>query len=238
MILRIVGSNSSGNGYLLEATDGSQLIIEAGCSSRAFRRTGKMRTADVKAVVISHSHGDHAKYAKDFIKAGIGVHSTGDLRDKCTGVEAMTAGETYGFGDFRVTPFVVEHDVPCFGYLIFHTECGPILFATDCYNQHQVFKGIRHFLIEANYSDDLLLKAIAGGTTPRSAADRIRLSHLSYKNCTDYLQMCNAAASAHTITLIHLSSRHSDRVAFAKGIQEQTGVPTMAAESGMTITLI
>ncbi len=238
MKLRIVGSKSTGNGYLLEAADGSQLIIEAGCPPRDFRKLAKMRTADVKAAIISHSHGDHAKYAKDFVRAGMDVRSTDDLCDRCTGVRALTAGETYGFGEFRVTPFVVEHDVPCFGYLIFHKECGPILFATDCYNQHQVFKGIRHFLIEANYSDDRLMSAIADGTTPSSAADRIRLSHLSLEHCMEYLKMCEASASAHTIMLIHLSSRHSDAGEFIMSVQRQTGVMTYAAGSGFELNLI
>lgn len=238
MILRVTGSSSSGNGYLLEARDGSQLIIEAGCPPRAFRRLGKMHTADVKAVLVSHSHGDHAKYAKDFVRAGIGVYSTGEMSEKCAGVRPLSAGETYGYGEFRVTPFEVEHDVPCFGYLIFHKECGPVLFATDCYNQHQVFKGIRHFLIEANYSDGMLEKAIADGKTPRAAADRIRLSHLSLEHCCEYLGMCCAKDSAHTITLIHLSSRHSVPETFTEQVQRQTGVPTSAARQGAESMLI
>lgn len=238
MTLRIVGSSSAGNGYLLEANDGSQLILEVGCPSRAFRKYGGMHTADVKAALVSHSHGDHAKYAKEFARAGIGVYSTGELSEKCAGVQSLSAGETYGYGDFRVTPFEVEHDVPCFGYLVFHRECGPILFATDCYNQHQVFKGIRHFLIEANYSDELLTKAISDGATPKSAADRIRLSHMSLEHCAAYMEMCEAKASTHTITLIHLSSRHASPEAFAECIQKRTGIPTSIARQGQTINLI
>lgn len=238
MKLRVVGSSSAGNGYLLEASDGSQLILEAGCPPRAFRKSGGMRTADVKAVLISHSHGDHAKYAKDFVRAGIGVYSTMEMNEHCAGVQPLTTGETYGYGEFRVTPFEVEHDVPCFGYLVFHRECGPLLFATDCYNQHQVFKGIRHFLIEANYSDELLMKAMSDGTTPKAAADRIRLSHLSLEHCEEYVGMCDAKASAHTITLIHLSSRHARPDEFAMRIQKKTGVPTSIARQGTTINLI
>ncbi len=238
MILNVIGSSSAGNGYLLEASDGSQLILEVGCPPRAFRKWGKMRTADVKAVLVSHSHGDHAKYAKDFIRAGIGVYSTAELSEKHAGAQSLMAGETYGYGDFRVTPFEVEHDVPCFGYLVFHRECGPILFATDCYNQHQVFKGVRHFLIEANYSDELLLEAIDNGTTPRSAADRIRLSHLSLEHCAEYLNMCDAKASASTITLIHLSARHARPASFEMYIQRKIGTPATAAHQGTTINLI
>lgn len=92
MTLRIVGSSSAGNGYLLEANDGSQLILEVGCPSRAFRKYGGMHTADVKAALVSHSHGDHAKYAKEFARAGIGVYSTGELSEKCAGCNPCRRG--------------------------------------------------------------------------------------------------------------------------------------------------
>lgn len=175
---------------------------------------------------------------RDFTRVGIEVLSTASLKEKNKfGVTAVEHGKTYHLGNFSVTPLAVEHDVDCFAYLI-HGECGVIEFATDCWNLHQVVKGVAHYLIEANYQDDILDEAVREGRTVASQADRIRLSHMSLKHCIEYLKMCDADKTARTITLIHASGRHLDKQNAELAVAGQTGVATWVAKQGLEIVLM
>ena len=175
---------------------------------------------------------------RDFTRVGIEVLSTASLKEKNKfGVTAVEHGKTYHLGNFSVTPLAVEHDVDCFAYLI-HGECGVIEFAPDCWNLHQVVKGVAHYLIEANYQDDILDEAVREGRTVASQADRIRLSHMSLKHCIEYLKMCEADKTARTITLIHASGRHLDKQNAELAVAGQTGVATWVAKQGMEIVLM
>lgn len=176
---------------------------------------------------------------REFTSAGIEVYSTSAVKeDNKFGVTAVEHGKTYQVGDFRVTPLKVEHDVECFAYLVHHLEMGTLMFATDCWNLHQVVKGVSHYLIEANYQDEVLDESVRTGKTIQSMADRVRLSHMSLKHCVEYLKMCDAGKTARTITLIHASERHLDKKHAELTVAEQTGVPTWVAKKGLEIVLM
>lgn len=239
MVLRIIGSSSRGNGYLLEAENGDQLLIEAGCHLREFKEVGKLKRSCARGMIVSHEHGDHCKYVREFTSAGIDVYSTSAVKENNKfGVTAVEHGKTYQVGDFRVTPLKVEHDVECFAYLVHHPEMGTLMFATDCWNLHQVVKGVSHYLIEANYQDEVLDEAVRTGKTIQSMADRVRLSHMSLKHCVEYLKMCDAGKTAKTITLIHASERHLNKKHAELTVAGQTGVPTWVAKKGLEIVLM
>lgn len=57
MTLVIINSNSRGNGYLLEAENGDQLLIEAGCHLREFKEIGNLKRSRARGMLISHEHG-------------------------------------------------------------------------------------------------------------------------------------------------------------------------------------
>lgn len=238
MKLYIVNSNSKGNGYVLESSNGDQLLIEAGRSLSEFRKYGHMRIADVKGLITSHAHGDHSKFVKEFLRAGVGVYSTPHVASIYLGVVGLSSGETQRCGEFSVTPFPIKHDIPCYGYLIHHKECGTIFFATDCYDLNFEIHGIKHFLMEVNYQDEILRKAVVGGFTPQAQADRVRLSHMSLDNAIKYLHQCDVEDTCHTITLIHGSARHLYPSQAVEAVRSEFGVPTYYATKGLTVELI
>lgn len=57
MTLTVINSNSRGNGYLLEAENGDQLLIEAGCHLREFIEIGNLKRSRARGMLISHEHG-------------------------------------------------------------------------------------------------------------------------------------------------------------------------------------
>lgn len=238
MKLTIVGSSSGGNSYVLESTAGEQLCIEAGRPIREVRKIANLKTSKCVGVVISHAHGDHAKYARDFLKAGIEVWSTIHLAAQVVGVIGMSPEETYRIGEFSVTPLDVKHDIPCLSFLIHHKEMGTLYFFTDCYNMKSAIRGVKTFLCECNYEDGLLCKAVNEGVTIASLADRIRLSHLSLAHAVEFLQDCEAEKSAKQIVLIHGSSKHLNPEKAISRFQQVIGVPTYYAKPGLSINLL
>ena len=66
MKLIVVNSNSQGNSYVLESSNGQQLCIEAGRPLQEVKKVANLKTSKCVGVIISHSHGDHAKNTKDF----------------------------------------------------------------------------------------------------------------------------------------------------------------------------
>lgn len=239
MKLIVVGSSSSGNGYIFKSDSGELLLLEAGVCPKVVKKAIDYKVRNVSGLIVSHSHGDHAKFIADFSKLGIPVGAGEDMHNKfmlSAPKFRLEDGKTYSFGSFRVTPFSVKHDVPNFGYLIYHKECGTVLFATDTFTLPFAFRSVRHFLLEANYADDLLNANVESGEISQNRANRLMVSHMSLKNCIGNLKSCDAA-SAETITLIHLSSQNSDAGRFRHEVMQEFGIPTYIADKGLEIEL-
>ena len=64
MELKILGSSSSGNCYILE-NEKEALIIEAGIRFIEVKKALNFNMRKVVGCLISHQHNDHAKYAKN-----------------------------------------------------------------------------------------------------------------------------------------------------------------------------
>ena len=142
----------------------------------------------------------------------------------------LEEGKTYAFGDFQVAPFDVKHDVPTLGFFIRHPECGTILFATDCAYLPYKFPNVNHFIIEANYSDEILDENILASIEPYFRKKRL------LENCISSIRSCGISKTK-TITLIHLSSLNSDPELFHKRVAQSFGIPTYIAKPGLSITL-
>lgn len=232
MRLKVIGSNSSGNAYLLES-DTDTLLIECGVHIKKIKRALNFRVDNVHAIV-THSHGDHACSIKDVLNAGIAVYASAETFE-AKGVlnhhraRTIKAGFNYLIGSFQVKPFAVNHDVPCFGFLIKHIECGLTLFLTDTYFCDYVFPGLNNIIVECNHEEELL-----EANSPKFLQDRIIQSHMNLNTCKDLLK-ANDLTAVNNIVLIHLSDSNSDAARFQREIKELTGKNVHIAESGLVI---
>ena len=240
MKLIIISSSSAGNAYALDAGN-EILLLEAGCKMADVKRAIDFRLQDVVGCICTHVHGDHAKYATEYAKFGVKVCGPQDIADKKQfpygTYRVLQAERTAHIGDFDVVPFENYHDVPIYGYLIRHKDIGTMLFSSDSYKLGMTLRGVNHFLIEANYSDELLKQNVWNGNINKAQADRIMLSHMSLEYCIDYLKDCEAEKSAKTITLCHLSERNSNQEHFQTAVAGSFGVPTFIAQRGLVINL-
>jgi ribonuclease BN (tRNA processing enzyme) len=142
MRIYTVGTGSSGNCYLLKHND-NYIALDCGCKWKDVLVGCNFHPIDIDFALVTHSHSDHSKYAKEFIKGGIPVYSPDNVKAK-TMVK---------YKDISFVPFVVPHDVPCYGYLI-KVDGRTIVYMTDFGYCRYTFKSwnVDTFIIACNYN--------------------------------------------------------------------------------------
>lgn len=240
MKLIVIGSSSKGNGYALISSSNEILLLEAGVKARKMIKAIDYASSQIVGCLVSHQHGDHAGQLKDYAKYGFLIAANEDVLSKKAIPEhqkyPIEEGKTYQFGRFKVSPFNIKHDVPTLGFLIRHEECGSILFATDCAHLPYVFKNVNHFIIEANYSDEILEQRILKGEEQIYRKRRLLATHMEISQTIKSIGKCNPE-NTRTITLIHLSADNGDPAMFHREVARKFSIPTYIAKPNVVINL-
>lgn len=241
MKLQVIGSSSAGNSYVL--TNGSEtLVIETGLHYREVKKAINYNVSSINAVLVSHAHSDHAAYILEYLKEGLeviappGVVPSSYANMLLNRSTLNESGKAVRAGRFQILPFNVVHDVPCYGYLIQHPDCGKVVFITDTHYSPVKFKGVNHFIIEANYSESILEYNLRRGKINYAYYERVLRSHMSIETSLKLLK-ANDLTNTRSITLIHLSDHNSDERLFKETITTQTGIPVNIADAGMEFNL-
>lgn len=238
MKLKVIGSGSRGNAYLLE-NDAEALLIECGVNIMEIKKAIDFKISKITACLISHEHGDHAKSINEVLGSGINVYATAGTFQNSTSKNTVSSRKVvipqkgqFKVGNFNVISFPTIHDVaePC-GFLINHKDCGTVLFLTDTVYCPYTFKGLNNIIIEANYDADIINEKLGDKKFLR---DRIYNSHMSIETCMDFL-LANDLSQVNNIVLIHLSDSNSHEINFAKKVSGITGKEVHTANGGMTI---
>ena len=238
MKLKVIGSGSKGNAYLLE-NEQEAILIECGVSIIEIKKAVNFDVNKISGCIVTHEHIDHAKSIMDVMKSGIDVFATaGTFEGKKIETnfhrraKVIKQHDEFKVGNFRVKSFKINHDViePC-GFLIHHPDCGVTLFLTDTYYSDFTFKGLNNIIVEANYDQEIIDEKLEGKKFLR---DRILKSHMSLDTCMDFLQ-ANDLKAVNNIVLIHLSDSNSHEINFAKKVASLTGKEVNVASNGMQI---
>ncbi len=239
MELKIIGSSSAGNAYLLDGAKES-LLIECGVPFTQVERTVSFAFRKMQGVIISHEHGDHAKSAEKCGKYRIPVYAssgTFDAIGRCGDCRTLHHLEPVNIGGFVVRPFKVVHDAnEPFGFLIRHEEMGTMLFATDTAYLPYKFDGINQVMIECNYDKQLLDDNVAIGIVDYQLRNRIVQNHMSLSTCLETLAAIDLS-KCRNIVLIHLSDDNSYPDLFRDKVQKQTAITTTIARPGTVVNL-
>lgn len=234
MKLTIIGSSSKGNGYIIQDNN-EALIIECGISLMKVKQALGFNVSKVAGVLISHLHGDHSKYAKDYSRC-FPIYTIGSVIEERK-IQATEIFPEKGFkvGNFKVIPFSGAHDTPVVGFIVGHEKIGNLLFLTDSFYCEYSFEGLNHILIEANYIDDILEYNVEHGLH-RCVRDRVLTSHMEIQTTKKVLLNQNLE-KVQNIVLIHLSGNNSDPERMKKIISGATGKPVSIAQSGAELEL-
>jgi phosphoribosyl 1,2-cyclic phosphodiesterase len=205
MKLKVLGSSSNGNCYIL-SNEKESLIIEAGINVNDIKKGLNFELGKVVGCLLSHEHGDHSKAIKPLIGMGVNIFSSKGtfqaLAIKSHRAHEIKHKESFNLGNFKILPLTTFHDVAeSLAFLIFHPGFGKLLFVTDSYKFPYRFNDLNHVLIEANYSFDLINNS--------AIRDRTFMSHMEIDTTVKVLQ-ANDLTDVNNIILLHLSDRNSD----------------------------
>lgn len=240
MKLKVIGTGSSGNAYILSNGD-EALLIECGVSIQEIKKALDFDLSKVVGCVVTHEHNDHSKSICELMKLGIKTYaSTGTFAKTGFSIKShnqfeISALETVKIGGFKVMAFDVKHDaVEPLGFIIHHPDCGKVLFLTDTYFCEYTFKGLNNIIIEANFSKQIIDQKYGAESGKEFLRNRILRSHFSLENCKDMLS-ANDLSQVNNIVLIHLSDSNSNEKQFQKEVAELTCKNVTVARNGMEI---
>jgi phosphoribosyl 1,2-cyclic phosphodiesterase len=218
-----LGSGSSGNATVVEATSGittTRLLVDAGLGLKELDarlvRAG-LSVEAIDGVFVTHEHGDHVGCAVAFAaQRRIPIWmSRGTWRaigpcEAPPGLRFARDGEAIAVGDLEVTPFTVPHDAAEPLQLVASDGGVRLGIVTDLgsLTPHLVahLRGVHALLLECNHDPGLLaasrypafLKARVGG----------RFGHLSNGRAAELLAACRTAALGRVVAA-HLSRENN-----------------------------
>lgn len=231
--LRVLGSSSEGNSYLLTCGEDS-LLLDLGVDFKQVLKSLSYDIRKVKGCLVTHQHKDHLEYLPNALKYQLKVYSCKSVAERFDGVNVLKIGHKYRIGSFYVQTLPVPHgDCECYAYIIDHEDMGRLLFATDLSDFPYRIKECNHIMLECNNSLDAIVDNMVEGHFNRAASN----THLDMEDCFDILHRHNNS-SLQTIILIHLSNRNSDEDTIRRQLSEQFPiVNTYIADKGLTIEL-
>ncbi len=209
MKIKPIASSSAGNCTIIESNS-QQLIIDAGIPvSRIRKEIGGFE--NVVGCLVSHEHGDHAGYIKQLRKqTNVPIFREGHF----------TLGKWW-IWPFQVMPVKLQHDVPCFGFLIL-TRKHKLFYATDTASIPYTFPGLTMAAIESNFSWDLISKSDQSDPVIQRTIN----NHLDLDSALDFAERHPDLEELH---LLHLSDSHSDEKLFYETAVNRLGIPVYVA---------
>lgn len=230
-ILRVISSGSNGNSYILETVK-NKLLIELGIKWGDILKGLNYKLDGVCAAIVSHIHQDHSKSIPNALKYQLPVYSCQDVADKFNGVIPLQCGKKYRIGDFTVQPINVYHNIENYAYIVDCDEFGRLLFITDCVRFPYRIKGVNHLIVEANYSNDIVLDHMMNGYEIRSQNQY----HMELEDTIECIKN-NMSSELNTLTICHLSDGQSDERMFADRIYDEAGIMPKIASKGLVVEL-
>jgi phosphoribosyl 1,2-cyclic phosphodiesterase len=219
-----LGSGSTGNATLVEASSGStvsRVLIDCGFSLRELdRRLARvgLASADIDAVFVTHEHSDHVGCALTLARRHRTPIWTSRGTWRAIGEPDLPDGlvrfardlESIAVGDLELTPYTVPHDAEEPLQLRIGDGALRLGVLTDAgsITPHLLtqLQGCNALLLECNHDRNML----ANSSYPASLKARIagRLGHLANDSSAEILAGCVHAGLNHLVAA-HLSERNN-----------------------------
>lgn len=232
MNIKPIASGSAGNAYLV--SDGhSVILLDAGVPITRIQEAMRYKTSQLTACLITHRHGDHTKGLQKLSQMAVDTYmpedtleAQGDKRRHT--MHCVAPGDSLELGSWRIKAFDVKHDVPCLGYLGYSTVTGETFcYITDAQYSPYRFKGVTHWIVEANFSQELTRRNVEDGTISQEYKNRVWHTHMSIENLQALLES-NDLTATKQIYLCHMSEKNADEAQFIDRIRKQTGAEVYA----------
>lgn len=242
MKLKVLGSSSSGNCYLIESNNNEKLILDAGVNFKVVQKELKYNFSGINGVLVTHEHMDHLKYATNFALNGIDIYASqgtfNKLNLKGHRFKVIKALQQFSIGNFIILPFDTQHDAAePLGFLIQYKPTGEkLLYATDTYYIKYKFSKLNYLLLECNYNKEIAKENAKDGVINKTRYTRLLESHFSLENVLVFLQS-NDLSNTKNIVLCHLSDTNSNQRIMKDKVYELTKIETTIAKPGLDLEL-
>ena len=242
MKLKVLGSSSSGNCYLIEANEKEKLILDAGVNFKNVQKELNFNFSGINGVLITHEHMDHLKYATNFAIYGMDIYASAGTFEKqhLKGhrFHVIKALKQFEIGNFIILPFDTQHDAAePLGFLIQYKPTGEkLLYGTDTYYIKYKFNRLNYLLLECNYNQEIAKENVRNGVINKTRYTRLLESHFSLDNVLKFLAS-NDLRYVKNIILCHLSDTNSNQMIMQNRVYEQTKIKTTIARPGLDLEL-
>lgn len=214
MILKCVGSGSTGNAYVIEE-DGNRLILDAGMPWKDIQVACGFDIKSIDGCLVTHEHGDHCKYAPKIIQNGIDCYTGPKAIEpvfSATGgvLKPVSERRWTSIGRWSAVAVEAHHDVPCYGFVIRLPGGEKLAYFTDYSyigkeGKEVTLKNmeIDHWLIAVNYSGE--------PDTDTAKSSHIYGGHSGLDYVKRYLQR-SMSENCKSIIACHLSNSNADEM--------------------------
>lgn len=221
-------SGSSGNMYEIKGTN-TRIIIDAGVTFKMFQKALNY-DLNIDAILLTHTHMDHAKAIKDCLFWNIPVYLTQGSKEELK----LSIGNFHVFekyikvykktviGDFIVLPIETCHDTkePVGFYIKEKTTGEDMLFMIDTAKITLKVSNCSYYMLECNYVDHILEE---NNINP-SLKQRIKETHLSLTSLLSYLRAIKLDKTK-CLYLMHLSNDNADPNEIESEVKQIVKIP-------------
>lgn len=166
--------------------------------------------ADIDFCLVSHSHGDHCKAAKDLVRMGIPIIASTETlsalgMEKGRFAREIEPQKEISLGAADISCFRVEHDAEGTLGFIIHDPLAldRLMYVTDTPYLPVAARGITHMMIEANYDPDIIQENVKNGMNLKRAVRTAR-NHMSIETTLATLEKMDKS-KLKEVWLLHLS---------------------------------
>jgi phosphoribosyl 1,2-cyclic phosphodiesterase len=247
MNIQTLASGSKGNAHIIN----NDLLLDCGLPISTLDKKSENSLYMLQACLCTHEHKDHSKAIKALELRGVPVYASAgtyealdlfaEASNMVSNYHFAEAGKTFEVGNYRVLPFEVFHsyDTPdkkwiCqepLGFLIqemipnsISGSCDKLVYITDTRYSKTTFQEITHYMVECNYSEELINQSLQSGKIPQFLYDRIRHTHFSLEQVREFFTKTDLS-KCREIHLIHISKNNGDPEGFKAEIEGLTGIP-------------
>ena len=234
MQLKVIGTGSSGNCYILTDSEEQKFFIEAGLKKDDIIKGADYKLNKVVGGFVSHKHYDHARSLEAIRSYGGDWFAPYETLGKASGLAGQYQIDSFANRSREGKWFHSNGDgseCPCYGAVIRHKEMGCLLYLTDtelCPWNFRSWK-LDYILVECNYQDEYVEDS-------QAKSHHVFGGHMELKTVIDFVK-ANQTENLKKVIICHMSGSNAEPQEMKEKIEAETGVSVEIAVKGKTIKL-
>lgn len=232
-------SSSTGNLYVVTASNGKRLLLECGVPWKKMQKALAYDLSNIVGCLVTHEHKDHCKAIHEVLAAGIDCYMSDGTR-KALGLvthrraTAVEHGKPFPYCyPFQVYPIRINHDAAePYGFVVKDGN-ESLLFVPDTSHITQRFKlPFNIIALECSFDGPTLAARVEAGAINETLAKRLLTSHMEVQVTKRYLREFCDLSKCREIHLLHMSADNINADRIRKEFEDEFMIPTFTVGAG------